>query len=1018
MAIPVDAEGPMVKGLQDLGFRLCPRDPQDANQEEVEVECPEGEDPMAAQVEEDDEDAAEAEVVPQHEAEQRWKEFIASDNGVESRVLTFAVPLVSRKAHHVVEMISWIYARVRSMDIPILRLHTDRAREFASSSFAKWCSNKSILHTMSPGDEPTQNARVERTIGLLKNRVRTLIKASGAAISWWPLALRHAAESMLRSQLWQLGIATPTIPGFGVRAVAKSKTWHHRGVPWKFPGIAVRIWGPACDMSVTSGGVVVQDSEGRWLRTTVARPTADPEVDEYGKVVVNTGSGESKVPNNRAGGSHPLTLPPTNGFQQVDPQAVQGMESSEPGEKLCEEAELLPEVESFATTTVAQPRAPVLEPPGPVVGAEDHWAKFASQIGAKKEANGCPIAQEIEVEPITGPDQLHSYDPPRYRLHGKQAAPLDEQQPPALRVTRAGGECSGPNMCEGLKLLQHQALKVLVKEDSSRLQEGGVTSGDSEVLQAIHRELVQLEDELTEMDGEKETVRRMCSMKVEEEEVLQTQTIGLDVVRQNLQDWIPAFKTEVDSILSTGAMEVISDEKYRELLKKHPDLERLPMLAVATKKPPNKRKGRVVVCGNHTSKQPQPGEPDPSVGGIDTVAIRCILNLAAQRDLEVASLDVKGAFLQAPRRSLKIRPTVCDPPQLIKQMGLVQPTDKWLVHRALYGFIESPSDWSAFRNETMRNNLQWVAAGQAMRLHQTGEPHIWRVQSQNGPNNEDYGYIAVYVDDLLIAVTGEHMQPLVSALRMAWTCSDPEYVTATESMRFWGFEIKKIPGGFQVGQAGFATEMMKRRQVTGVAKFPLPAISDEEDEFPIDPDAVKRAQGIVGELNWLTTRSRPDLAFSVGLVARLIHRRPHYVLELCEHLMKYVNYTRDLALVYVKCGEGNLGQHEELQVAKGVDALQIFSDASFGPVHERGKSVSGCVVEHANGVVAWDSQAQPFISQSTAEAEVISYNLAYQIGEGVSSLLKELGFETSKQLYGDSKSGIAVIALGEPAICG
>ena len=87
--------------------------------------------------EEDDEDAAEAEVVPQHEAEQRWKEFIASDNGVESRVLTFAVPLVSRKAHHVVEMISWIYARVRSMDIPILRLHTDRAREFASSSFAK-----------------------------------------------------------------------------------------------------------------------------------------------------------------------------------------------------------------------------------------------------------------------------------------------------------------------------------------------------------------------------------------------------------------------------------------------------------------------------------------------------------------------------------------------------------------------------------------------------------------------------------------------------------------------------------------------------------------------------------------------------------------------------------------------------------------------------------------------------------------------------------------------------------------
>ena len=87
------------------------------------------------------------------------------------------------------------------MNIPILRLHTDRAREFASSSFARWCSNRDILHTMSPGDEPTQNARVERTIGLLKNRVRTLIKASGASITWWPLALRHAAECMLRSHV-------------------------------------------------------------------------------------------------------------------------------------------------------------------------------------------------------------------------------------------------------------------------------------------------------------------------------------------------------------------------------------------------------------------------------------------------------------------------------------------------------------------------------------------------------------------------------------------------------------------------------------------------------------------------------------------------------------------------------------------------------------------------------------------------------------------------------------------------
>ena len=988
VAIPADEDGPMVKGLQDLGYRLSSRMSQEDEAEETVMIFPEGEDPMAMVEEQVDEEAPEVEVVNRHEAEQRWKEFLATNTGGESRILTFAVPLVSRKAQQVIDAVAWIYARVRSMQIPILRLHTDRACEFSSAMFNKWCKSRDIMHTMSPGDEPTQNARVERTIGILKNRVRTLIKASGADITWWPLALRHSGEAMLRDQLWQLGIASPKLPAFGSRAIAKSKTWHHRGVPWKFPGTPVRIWGPACDMSITSGGVLVQDQEGRWLRTTVARPTADPAIDENGKVVSQE-TGESKVPNNRCGGSCPMTLPPTMEQQSDGQQVGQGHEPVSPEDQVFDEEEIAPANLPGASRQV--------------YGAEDIWEKYASQVGGNQTTS--ITVPELEVEPVVYEKEFHPYDPPRHRIHGKQAGHPDLQQPPALRVTRAGGEC----LREGLQLLQHQGLKALLQEEASRIQDGEALNLDPAVLQEVHRSVAQLETELTEMNKEHQEDMKIKSMKVEEEEVLQTQTIGLDVVRQNLQDWIPAFRTEVESILSTGAMEVISDAKYRELLVQHPDLERLPMMAVATKKPPNKRKGRVVVCGNQSSKQIQPGEPDPSVGGIDTVGIRCIVNLAAQRSLSIASLDVKGAFLQAPRRSAKLRPTVCDPPSLIKQMGLSGATDKWLVHKALYGFTESPSDWSALRNDTMRD-LQWQANGKNMKLQQTGEPHVWRVKCQDELEEQDYGYVAVYVDDLLIAVSGEHIYQLIEAFRAAWNCSDPEFVTPETPMRFCGFEILKTLEGFQMGQEGFATEMLRRRQVSGVSKFPLPSIRDEEDETPIDLEAVKKAQGVVGELNWLTTRSRPDLAYSVGVLARLLHRRPRYVLELSDQVMKYVNATKDMSLVYSKCGPGNLGENEELQVAKGLDTLQIFSDASFGPVHERCKSVSGCLVEHAGGVLAWDSQTQPFISQSTAEAEVISYNLAYQVGEGVSSLLQELGFSTSKQLYGDSTSGIAVIA--------
>lgn len=168
VSIPVNASGPMVQGLQDLGFRVKPPSQEEAVNGEQDEGIPSEEAPLDDPMSELDETVEEGDipvVEAKHRAaaEQRWKEFLTEGCEAESRVLTFAVPLVSRNSHQVVEKVAWIYARVRSMNIPILRLHTDRAREFASSSFARWCSNRDILHTMSPGDEPTQNARVERT---------------------------------------------------------------------------------------------------------------------------------------------------------------------------------------------------------------------------------------------------------------------------------------------------------------------------------------------------------------------------------------------------------------------------------------------------------------------------------------------------------------------------------------------------------------------------------------------------------------------------------------------------------------------------------------------------------------------------------------------------------------------------------------------------------------------------------------------------------------------------------------
>ena len=167
-----------------------------AGAEDEVMVCQDGADPMAIQVEDEEEETPEADVVSRNEAEQRWKEFIATDNGVESRILTFAVPLVSRKAQHVVEMISLIYSSVRSMHIPIFRLHTDRAREFSGATFAKWCNGSSSPFIILDSKKKTlaitasKTVPTTKTFRVVKNLMKNIHNASEYLLSR-PFALAN-----------------------------------------------------------------------------------------------------------------------------------------------------------------------------------------------------------------------------------------------------------------------------------------------------------------------------------------------------------------------------------------------------------------------------------------------------------------------------------------------------------------------------------------------------------------------------------------------------------------------------------------------------------------------------------------------------------------------------------------------------------------------------------------------------------------------------------------------------------
>ena len=93
--------------------------------------------------------------------------------------------------------------------------------------------------------------------------------------------------------------------------------------------------------------------------------------------------------------------------------------------------------------------------------------------------------------------------------------------------------------------------------------------------------------------------------------------------------------------------------------------------------------------------------------------------------------------------------------------------------------------------------------------------------------------------------------------------------------------------------------------------------------------------------------------------------------------------------------------------------LEVFSDISYGTAGDH-KSVQGILVYFAGSPIAWEATKQPFVAQSTAEAELIGYCESLVAGRATAALLEVILGEqlTQKRIYGDNVAAIALASNG------
>eukprot|EP00435_Cladocopium_sp_Y103_P033495 s2459_g8.t1 len=206
------------------------------------------------------------------------------------------------------------------------------------------------------------------------------------------------------------------------------------------------------------------------------------------------------------------------------------------------------------------------------------------------------------------------------------------------------------------------------------------------------------------------------------------------------------------------------------------------------------------------------------------------------------------------------------------------------------------------------------------------------------------------------------------------------------AVKFCGFELTRCGDYVQLSQKSYLKDLVGRYDGIAMKSSPMPANLDESLEETIEVSDIRAAQAIVGELLWASCRTRPDLAYGVSWMGRMVTKAPRRVKQYGEHMIGYVKSTLEMSLSYGKCPGPT--EDENLAFPRSMQRLEIHSDASFAPAG--GKGHQGLIAMYGGVPVQWESKQQSFGTLSTAEAELLGYTDGFTLGESVAAVVELL----------------------------
>ena len=362
-------------------------------------------------------------------------------------------------------------------------------------------------------------------------------------------------------------------------------------------------------------------------------------------------------------------------------------------------------------------------------------------------------------------------------------------------------------------------------------------------------------------------------------------------------------------------------------------------------------------------------------------SVRMTAAVAAKLDLKLWRIDFVGAYLN----SLTKEDIYMEQPEGFVEPGLENRKAK-LVH-TIYGTMQGGHDWWKTLDTTY-NDLDYTTS--------RADPCV-----RYKKDGDDYTLTDTYNDDVFgTSSSDEEIRKRKDEMGKIWDIKD-----VSENEYFLGMRVQQDLklGTIRLSQRPYWEQVLARYNLENIIprNTPLPVGLLLDNDMSPKTDSEKREmkdkpyRSLLGSVMWGQLTTRPDLSFSVSLLARFQANPGLSHWSALLHVIGYIKNTIDYGLTYSR--DGDLSP-------------TAYVDADYGGCKDTRRSTSGYVFTMAGGAVSWSSKRQATVALSTVEAEYVAMSRCAQQMVWMRSWLDEVEIEhtTPGLIKGDNRGAIAL----------